>query len=1065
MLYFFSFEIRFIHSYWIPCCKKTDTMDLSHILRSACSLCEQLAAIHYRDEYHGNLNLDSIQQNGVEGFPLLITRAGQSFSQYTSPEQTGRINRQVDYRTDLYSFGIYLYQQLTGQLPYTCSDDFELIHAIVALTPVAPHKVDSSIPEVVSEIVMKLLSKNAEDRYQSANGLKHDLEKCLSFLADPKNSSQLRFLIGENDFSGRFEIHQKLFGREKETEFLSDAIDRIVDRPAELLLITGPPGIGKTLLVNQFRDKLLEKKGYFVSGKCEQYKRNTPFSALIQAFNGLITRLLTESPASLGAWRSKLETALTVNGQVMVDVLPGLELIIGRQPRVKELGPTETQHRFHFVLERFVEVFTQKENPLVIFLDDIQWIDQATLNLLEMIITTPGNKCILMIGAYRDNEVDLHHPLIQAMNRLDKKSGAIQSILLKPLEKRDMAGIIANTLKCTEEEANPLAKLCLKKTEGNPFYFKQFLTSLYHTKIISFDSMTNRWTWNMKEIGTMNLTDNLAGFLIRKINEFPAGARELLMLASAMGNQFNSGMLLQLSINPPDEVNRILRWATRENIIISFNAEKEAVYRFSHDQIQMAVYSLIPMEELKVVHFRIGQYLLQQKHELAEDENLFEIVSHLNIARELLQTTTEKLQLARLNLRAGIKAKKSVAYSDALMFFRTAKELLPASSWTDNYSLVFGVFYSLIESSILSGDLDGMDSYIESASQHVRDVLDKVKISHLRILSFYSVNNPAEAVKFSFETLKMLGIVYPATVTPEDIQSALLNIEALLKEKNFDDLLALPNMEEPEKIETLRIISSLLHGIFFVAPQYFPLLAATCVELSVKYGNAPHSIPGYAVYGLVLCAVANDYEKGFRFGILATELLKKTGYREFTAQTTVIFYNLIAHWKQHVITGIPFLKEAHQTGLESGDIPYAVDCIHGYCYYSFFAGKSLGFLCSELDSNQSKLTGLHQENSLHYILLQIYHQVFENFISKDDEQDLLFGENFNEGQVSADDLQTRGMTALFVFYTFKSFLGLIFEKYEHTLEYISKGNENLPEQHPPITSRFLNSPRPLPYWP
>jgi len=690
---------------------------------------------------------------------------------------------------------------------------------------------------------------------------------------------------------------------------LSDAIDRIVDRPAELLLITGPPGIGKTLLVNQFRDKLLEKRGYFVSGKCEQYKRNTPFSSLIQAFNWLITRLLTESPASLGAWRSKLETALTVNGQVMVDVLPGLELIIGKQPLVKELGPTETQNRFHFVLERFVEVFTQKENPLVIFLDDIQWIDQATLNLLEMIITTPGNKHILMIGAYRDNEVDLHHPLIQALNRLDKKSGAIQSILLKPLEERHMAGIIANTLKCTEEEANPLAKLCLKKTEGNPFYFKQFLTSLYHTKIISFDSMTNRWTWNMKEIDT--------------------------------------------------------------------------------------------------------------------------------------QTTTEKFQLARLNLRAGIKAKKSVAYSDALMFFRTAKELLPAGSWTDNYSLAFDVFYSLIESSLLSGDQASMDFFIESASQHVGDVLDKVKISHLRILSCYSVNNPAEAVKFSFETLKMLGIVYPADVTPEDIQFALLNIEALLKEKNFDDLIALPNMEDREKIETLRIISSLLHGIYFVAPQYFPLLAATSVELSVKYGNAPHSIPGYAVYGLVLCAMANDYEKGFRFGMLATKLVEKTGYREFTSQTTVIFYNLIAHWKQHIITGIPFLKEAHQIGLESGDIPYAVDCIHGYCYYSFFAGKPLGFLCSELDYNMSKLTGLHQENSLHYILLQIYHQVFENFISKEEEQDLLFGENFNERQISADDLQTRGMTALFVFYTFKSFLGLVFEKYEHTLEYINKGNENL----------------------
>lgn len=1018
-------------------------MELVTILRTVAKCCDYLAEIHQQDEYHGNVNEETIEN--VDGFGSydLNVRQIQALTQYSSPEQTGLIHSQVDYRTDIYSLGIYLYVKTTGRLPFTYADDFELIHSIVARTPVAPLVLNSEIPVFLSEIIMKLLSKNPEDRYQSSKGLKFDLEKCIGVIEGSKELSQFHYPLGENDFSGRFEIPQRLYGREEETRILLDAIDGIADRHAEMMLITGYSGIGKTSLVNQVRNKLLEKRGYFISGKSELYRRNVPYSALIQAFNGLITQLLTESPVSLDAWRSKLQSALTINGKVMTDVLPALELVIGKQPDVNELGSNETQHRFHFVFERFIEVFTRKENPLVIFLDDLQWIDQGTLNLLEMIITNPENKYLLILGAFRDNEVDRHHPLIQTIRKIEKKTGPIQTLVLRPLDISDMSEIIAVTLKCTKSEVMPISELCMKKTEGNPFYFKQFLLSLYHTRTISFNALTNKWTWNLQGIESMSLTDNLAAFMVKKITDFPADTKELLMYASAGGNQISVDLLMELTGKPVDEIRAQLRWATVENIVIPVRSDAGNLFRFSHDQIQKAMYSLIPPNDLKILHLRIGTYFLNHKPGMADDEFLFEIVSHLNMARELISKPAERTQLALLNLRAGTKAKKSAAYSDALTFFNSSKELLPDDPWKENYSLTFEVFYSLIESSLLQGDLAAVDSLIKLVFEHATKTLDRVRINHIRILSCYSVNNPAEAVRLSFETLKMLGVHYPEAVTPDDIQLALSGIEALLKGKNIEDLLDLPYMEDVEKIETLKIISSLLHGVYFVAPQYFPLIAATCVELSVKFGNAPHSIPGYAVYGLVLCAMVNDFEKGYLFGLLATNLLEKTGLREFTAQTTVIFYNLIAHWRQHLNTGIPFLKSAHMTGLETGDIPYAVDCVHGYCYYSFFAGKHLDFLCSELDYYESKLTKLHQDNSLHYILLQIYHQSFENLISKECEQELLFGEKFNEGQMDVNDLQTRGMTALFVFYAFKSFLGLLFERFGNVLEYISKANENL----------------------
>ncbi|HEY9711443.1 MAG TPA: serine/threonine-protein kinase PknK, partial [Oculatellaceae cyanobacterium] len=513
---------------------------------------------------------------------------------YMSPEQTGRMNRSLDYRTDFYSFGVTLYEMLTGQLPFESHDPLEIVYSHIAELPTPLHQLNSEIPIAISEIVMKLMAKNAEDRYQSAAGLLNDLEICFNQLTTTGKITN--FTPGHVDVLSQLLIPQKLYGREKQVDLLLAAFERVgggsltssvgsedTDKTAdtgtkELMLVSGYSGIGKSAVVNEVNKPITRQRGYFISGKFDQFKRNIPYASLTQAFSSLMGQLLTESTAQLQDWREKILTAVGSNGQVIIDVIPEVELIIGKQPEVPQLRPTESQNRFNRVFKEFIRVFTQKEHPLVIFLDDLQWTDSATLQLMKLLVTDPESKYLLFMGAYRDNEVSPTHPLIQTLEEIQEAGTVVNNIVLQPLDLEDVTQLIAETLNDTER-IHPLAELICNKTGGNPFFLTQLLQALYQENLLKFDftplgnggtgRTQGRWQWSLEEIQAIGITDKSVVELVAgRIQKLPEATQKVLQLAACVGDKFTLDVLSIVNEQTPSATANELDSALQMGLIL-----------------------------------------------------------------------------------------------------------------------------------------------------------------------------------------------------------------------------------------------------------------------------------------------------------------------------------------------------------------------------------------------------------------------------------------------------------------------------------------------------------------
>ncbi len=489
---------------------------------------------------------------------------------YISPEQTGRMNRSLDYRTDFYSLGVTFYELLTRKLPFETHDALELAHCHIARIPGPPHELNPGIPEKISEIVLKLMAKTAEDRYQSAFGLKADLQKCLDQL---NSTGAVRdFEIGQGDFSGIFQIPEKLYGREQETETLVQAFERASSGTTELMLVTGYPGVGKSAIVNEVHKPITEKRGYFISGKFDQYQRDIPYYAFIQAFKEFVSMVLAEKEKELAAWKEKILKAVGNIGKVLTDVIPNLELVIGNQPDIPELAPAETRNRFNYVFENFVKAVSQEEHPVVLVLDDLQWADSASLNLLRVLMGDHENQHLLFIGAYRDNEVSPSHPLMMALEEMKKESAVVSTITLQNLCFENVSNLISDALQYPGS-VQELAALVCEKTQGNAFFVHQFLKSLYEENLLRFEhppSVENKggWQWDISEIKKTGITDNVVELMAAKIRKLPAGTQEVLKLAACIGNRFDFETLALISEKSQTETSACLMEAMADGLII-----------------------------------------------------------------------------------------------------------------------------------------------------------------------------------------------------------------------------------------------------------------------------------------------------------------------------------------------------------------------------------------------------------------------------------------------------------------------------------------------------------------
>ncbi len=835
---------------------------------------------------------------------------------YISPEQTGRMNCAVDYRTDLYSLGVTFYEMLTGQLPFTSSDAMEMIHAHIARVPPAPAKLRQGIPTVVSDIVMRLMSKAAADRYQNCFGLAADLRECLARLELTGGIEP--FDLGRQDVSLRFIIPQIVVGRDAELAVLHAAFDRVARGAVEVMLVQGEPGIGKSALVKEIHKPILAKRGYFISGKYDQFRRSVPYSSIIQAFQSLARQILAESDERVREWKTKILRSLGPNGKIITDAIPEVELIIGPQPDIPDLGPEETQNRFNLCCRNFVRVFADASHPLVLFLDDLQWADSASLHLIETIATDGELRCLLFIGAYRDTEVPPHHPLSLTLETMRRTGLTINTVTLGGLRPVDVNQFIANFLRCPPESSQPLAYLMQAKTRGNPFFVNQFLKTLYAERCIVLDPVRG-WTWDMVRIQEMQVTDNVVQFMAERIHVLAPAPRRLLQTCAVIGNRFDAVTLASVAGQPLEEVLITLDALIQEGLV---NRRGDR-YRFHHDRIQEAAYSLLTPAERERIHFEIGIMELQRTPPDQLFNRIFYIVDQLNQGKAHICSPAGRRRLAELNLEAGIKAKESTAYAAAAAYLSAGRELLAADSWQADYQLTYDLHKQLMECQFLNRDFEEAERLSEVIVAMSRTRVDKARVYTTMVVVYTSLRSPREAIELGLAALKLFGIHISIDVGKAPVAVELIKARAALRRRKLEDILELPRMQDEELLAAHDLMLSIATPAYYVNANLFALLVLKGVNASLRYGHVPHAALAFAALATIVENAQGDYALGYRLGEMALKLNERLDNRSVAGQVHHIFAFFIQHWKRHIRYDLAVYPKVYELSINAGDFIYA----------------------------------------------------------------------------------------------------------------------------------------------
>ncbi|GAB4306126.1 MAG: AAA family ATPase [Oscillatoriaceae cyanobacterium] len=968
---------------------------------------------------------------------------------YLAPEQTGRMNRGIDYRADFYALGVTLYQLLSGKLPFESKEPLELIHCHIAKVPVPLELVNPAVPGMVAAIVSKLMGKNAEDRYQSAKGLKHDLDRCVTqWQATGKIQT---FALGTRDLSDRFNIPEKLYGRDAEVQTLLDAFERVAQGSAELMLVAGFSGIGKTAVVNEVHKPITRQNGYFIKGKFDQFNRNIPLSAFVQAFRDLIGHLLSESDTQLAQWKAQILEAVGESGQVLIEVIPELEHIIGKQPPAPELSGSSAQNRFNLLFQKFIQVFTTPEHPLVIFLDDLQWADLASLQLMKLLINHNGY--LLMLGAYRDNEVSPVHPLMLAVEELTKAQAIIHTITLKPLAIEHTNYLIADTLRCSQELALPLTQLVERKTKGNPFFTTQFLKALHEDGYMTFNGDRRYWECDIAQINALTLTDDVVEFMAVQLQKLPAETQQVLKLAACVGNHFDLATLAIISEQSPTEAATALWKALQEGFILPttqvykfFQSEENdsydvlnnvnPTYRFLHDRVQQAAYSLIDRDKKQSTHLTIGQLLQQKLSATEQEERLFDIVGHLNLGQELLTQREERDALARYNLAAAQKAKSSTSYATARNFVVNGLNLLADNCWQEQYELSLNLHVAAAEVAYLNGYFEEMNCRAQQVLDAAKTVLDKVEVYVTQINSLTAQNQMAEAIALGANALAQLGVNLSHQAARSLSDKALQDLGTQLQGREIEDLVNLPMMNDPQTIAAMKLLAILFTPIFVIDPTLFPLLCSQMVSLSLQFGNTAVSTIGYVGYGIVLRTFCGEVERGYRFGKMAWSLLARLNAPEYKALAVLYFSTFLQHHQEPMQAMMPLLKEGYLSGMETGNFLEAGHDISSYFEITFFSGLCLGEWEPEMEHYRIVLEQVKQDHPVTYIKMK--QQVVQNLVVNTSQPDVLIGTAYDEAKMLPQYLQDQEFIGIGLAYIFKLVLAYLFGNITRALEYIDR---------------------------
>jgi len=1055
-----------------------NALDLEDTLRIGQKLAIALAQLHQQHLIHKDLKPENIVFNpqtqelklidfsissglGKENPCVSSPNVLQGTLAYMSPEQTGRMNRAIDYRSDFYALGVTLYELLTGHLPFDLNDPMELIHCHIAKAPIPPHQRRADLPEAVSAIVLKLMAKTAEDRYQSSYGIQKDLETCLTHWT--KTQHIPTFELASQDQQGTFSIPEKLYGRDTEVQQLLDAFDRISQGSSEMLLVAGYSGIGKSALVKEVHKPIVRQRGYFISGKFDQFQRNIPYACLIQAFRELVRQLLTETEVEIRSWCDKISQALGKNGRIITDVIPEVELIIGSQPAVSPLPVAESQNRFNLVFRAFIQVFTQPEHPLVMFLDDLQWADPASLQLIHLLIADPDSHNLLMLGAYRDNEVSLSHPLMITLAKIQQDGITVETLTLKPLTLNHINVLIGDTLNQPQATVEPLSKLLLSKTQGNPFFMTQTFKHLYSENLLQYHQDTASWSWDLEQLLSIDITENVVELMAYEIQRLDSSTQHLLQLAACIGNNFDldilaivndtsvaqtaaelwsaihSGLVIPLARSSSElwsaihaglviplnnQVNR--QEAIEEAIEESGNA---IVYKFLHDRVQQAAYSLIPDADKPEVHSRVGRRLLEYSGANGLEERLFDIVNALNLGASLIEDAAERCQLSQLNLDAAMKAKAAAAYASALEYLNVGRQLLPNHVWTTDYELALELYSQSVEVYYIQAELSEAQALSEIVFKQAKTLLDKVKIYELKIQFFIAQNQMLEALDTALLVLELLG--HPLEVNPD-------NLELVRSIPTLEELADYPEMSDPYQLAVLRILAIVSGPAYQARPELLPHIVVNGRNLCLQFGHSALAAYSYGMIG----SPDHDIETSYYAGLISLKILDKYPSDAFKCKVNMLFNSFNKHWKEPHNLSIPALDETIAMGMDIGDVVYAAYCAMWSAGYMVVIGMPLPEVADKQTRYLELLGKLKQDHGLYPA--RIWRQWVENLQGNAPNGLRLAGDYFGPSDRATLEIAQNRMLLFFLYFA------------EAILAYLFKDWQTVKEKYP-LAREYKNS--------
>jgi predicted ATPase/signal transduction histidine kinase/ActR/RegA family two-component response regulator len=1009
-------------------------LPVSEFLRLTSAICDAVAQMHYSRRVHLDIAPDTIYFD-MQCMQAKLASAGIALGHgtadaasrlptliegrlpYISPEQTGRTGTAIDSRSDLYSLGVTFYEMLAGELPFQARDALEWVHLHIAGTPRSLSQTRPELPAVLSDIIAKLLAKAPDERYQSAVGLKHDLLRLARQLET--GGTLERFELGTSDVPLRLRIPQRLYGRETQVAELTSIFERVaLTGEPELTIVSGEPGIGKSALVDELRAHV-RHRALFASGKFDQYQRGIPYFTLVQAFRHVAQQMLAGSAEALELWRSRLKDALGTNAQVITDVIPEVRFIVGEVADAPALGPLETQNRFNLVFHQFVQALATPSQPLVLFLDDMQWADVATLKLLEALFAGTELRHVYLLFAYRDTEVDAAHPLEWLLDKLRSSPARLGTAALQPLAQAHVVDLVHDTLRCSTDEASALAEVIHRKTGGNPFFVRELLKSLYDEKLLRFDADARRWRWDADAIETAGITDNVVDLMILRLRRLSPQAQRVLQIAACIGSSFDVRILAAVYDAAEDEALALLREASSEGLIrpaVDQSAgESAVVWQFRHDRIQQATYSTLEPDGRKSLHLRIGRIMFASVQNASRESGLFDLVNQLNLGHELMDDANEREQLVTLNLLAGEKAMAASAYGPALRYLTQATELMPQDAWQSDYERVFSAHLQRAECEYLVGDFARAEVLLKFTLNQSRSTLDRARVYAPWLLLYQISGRFSEGVKLGTQALALFDVVLPedSTAVAQAIEAERQSIQALLAGRDIGELLDAPLMTDPAAKALISILSGLGPLTYLGRPEAFPLIPLKMVSVSLRQGNSAESCFAYSMYAMLLVSIFEDIEAGYAFSQMAIRLNEKLNDPTLRGVLLHIHANHVSFWRKPYAESLRFVDEAFTASIEAGDFIYSN-------YAAFMAGWlqfERGAPLEELQRSSERYLAFARQsrNRAVYDVICLEQQMVAALQGRTESDGSLSDESFNE-HAALERIAHDGLTTGVLFY-------------------------------------------------